>query len=128
MPESLIGTPLTVTPTSSAGKPRTVKAPSFRPVTSLVAEIAPGMLLSIWVKLAPGEAFRIASRPMVDTALDADWYCMLPPPIDSTWAPLTCTASSCWTRLVALELVVLDVVVTLSRTWEAAVPSFCDCA
>lgn len=84
---------MSVTPTSSAGKPRTVKLPSLRPVTSFVAEIAPGMLDSIWVKLAPGTPLMTAWRLMVDTALGAYCTSMLPLPSD-TELPVTLTASS----------------------------------
>ncbi len=77
---------------------------------SLVAAIAPGMLDSIWVKLAPGTPLIMAWRLMVDTALGADCTSMLPLPSD-TELPVTLTASSWSARWVALELVVLEVVV-----------------
>ena len=70
--------------------------------------LMPGMLEIIWVKLLPGGALTMASREMVETALGAVCTDIRPPPSDRLCACTVTVFSSC-TRLVSLEVVVLEV-------------------
>src|SRR6185437_11148804 len=68
------------------------------------------MLSIICTKVPPGAALMMASRLIVDTAFGALCTDIRPPPSESD-LPCTSTVDSCCTRLVSLDVVVLEVLV-----------------